>query len=63
MDDVTEDTEKLTIPHPRAASRAFVLAPWLEIDPAAELPGRGPIADLLASLRETAEPYEARPLI
>ena len=63
MDDVTVDTDKLTIPHPRAASRAFVLAPWLDIDPTAELPGHGPIADLLASLGETAEPYEARPLI
>jgi len=39
-------TETLTIPHPRAASRAFVLAPWLEVDPTAELP-EGPVAALL----------------
>jgi len=39
-------TETLTIPHPRAASRAFVLAPWLEVDPSAELP-EGPVAALL----------------
>ena len=63
MDDVTLDTEKLTIPHPRAASRAFVLAPWAEVDPAAELPGHGLIADLLVGLDEPVEHYEARPLI
>jgi len=40
----------LVLPHPRAAERAFVLAPWLEVDPAAELPGLGRVADLLAGL-------------
>jgi dihydroneopterin aldolase / 2-amino-4-hydroxy-6-hydroxymethyldihydropteridine diphosphokinase len=43
-------TETLTVPHPRAAERAFVLAPWLEIDPAAELPGHGRVSDLLARM-------------
>jgi dihydroneopterin aldolase/2-amino-4-hydroxy-6-hydroxymethyldihydropteridine diphosphokinase len=38
----------LTLPHPRATSRAFVLVPWLEVDPAARLTGIGAIADLLA---------------
>jgi 2-amino-4-hydroxy-6-hydroxymethyldihydropteridine diphosphokinase len=42
----------LTLPHPRARDRAFVLAPWLDADPAAELPGQGPVADLLARLPE-----------
>ena len=37
----------LTLPHPRAHERGFVLVPWAEIDPAAELPGHGPIAPLL----------------
>ncbi len=37
----------LTLPHPRAHERTFVLAPWAEIDPAAELPGHGPIGPLL----------------
>ncbi|MBO0823678.1 MAG: 2-amino-4-hydroxy-6-hydroxymethyldihydropteridine diphosphokinase [Actinobacteria bacterium] len=40
----------LTLPHPRAHERAFVLAPWLDIEPDAELPGRGPVADLLAAI-------------
>lgn len=41
---------ELTLPHPRAHLRAFVLAPWLDLDPAAVLPGRGAVAELLAQL-------------
>ncbi|MEJ7629378.1 MAG: 2-amino-4-hydroxy-6-hydroxymethyldihydropteridine diphosphokinase [Nocardioidaceae bacterium] len=44
------DTDELTLPHPRAHERAFVLVPWLEIDPHAQLPGRGKVADLLEDL-------------
>lgn len=40
----------LILPHPRAAQRAFVLLPWLEIEPEAALPGHGRIAQLLAGL-------------
>ena len=40
----------LLLPHPRAHERGFVLAPWLELDPTAELPGAGPVRELLASL-------------
>lgn len=40
----------LILPHPRAHLRAFVLAPWHDLDPAAVLPGRGPVGDLLAGL-------------
>lgn len=40
----------LAVPHPRAHERAFVLAPWLEVDPAAQLPGAGAVRDLLAAL-------------
>lgn len=45
-----KNTPVLTLPHPRAHERAFVLLPWHEIDPTAELPERGPVADLLGRL-------------
>jgi 2-amino-4-hydroxy-6-hydroxymethyldihydropteridine diphosphokinase len=44
------DDPDLTLPHPRAHERAFVLAPWHDIDPDAVLPGHGPVADLLAGV-------------
>jgi 2-amino-4-hydroxy-6-hydroxymethyldihydropteridine diphosphokinase len=37
----------LELPHPRAHERAFVLVPWLDLDPDAELPGHGRVADLV----------------
>ena len=40
--------DELTLPHPRAAERSFVLAPWLELDPDAAIPGRGNADELLA---------------
>lgn len=43
-------SDELTLPHPRAHQRAFVLAPWLEIDPAGVLAGYGPISPLLSQL-------------
>ncbi|HUK72537.1 MAG TPA: 2-amino-4-hydroxy-6-hydroxymethyldihydropteridine diphosphokinase [Streptosporangiaceae bacterium] len=46
--DAVSDDPDLTLPHPRAHERAFVLAPWLDADPDAEIPGRGRVADLLA---------------
>jgi 2-amino-4-hydroxy-6-hydroxymethyldihydropteridine diphosphokinase len=48
--ELVQESELLTLPHPRAAERFFVLAPWLEIDAQAHLPGVGPVADLLANL-------------
>lgn len=42
------DGQHLTLPHPRAHERAFVLVPWLEVDPDARLVGHGRVADLLA---------------
>ena len=41
------DDDHLVLPHPRAAERAFVLAPWHDLDPEAEIPGYGRVADLL----------------
>ena len=41
----------LTLPHPRAHERAFVLVPWLELDSRAVLPGCGPVAGLLNTLQ------------
>jgi 2-amino-4-hydroxy-6-hydroxymethyldihydropteridine diphosphokinase len=40
----------LTLPHPRAHERGFVLLPWLEADPEATLVGHGRVADLLAGV-------------
>ncbi|WP_017240054.1 2-amino-4-hydroxy-6-hydroxymethyldihydropteridine diphosphokinase [Streptomyces sp. SS] len=48
-DTVSEDPV-LTLPHPRAHQRAFVLAPWHDVDPEAQLPGHGPVADLLTAV-------------
>src|SRR5262249_44505961 len=44
-DDEVSDDPLLTLPHPRAYERAFVLAPWLDVDPGAVLTGHGPVAD------------------
>jgi 2-amino-4-hydroxy-6-hydroxymethyldihydropteridine diphosphokinase len=44
---VESDDPELTLPHPRAHLRAFVLRPWLDIQPYARLPGHGQVSDLL----------------
>ena len=43
-------SENLTLPHPRAFEREFVLRPWIEIDPKAQLTGFGAVKELLAAL-------------
>ncbi|MCU1581944.1 MAG: folK [Microbacteriaceae bacterium] len=60
---VVEDGERLTLPHPRAWERAFVLAPWAELQPDAEIPGRGPVAELLATASDSVWDYPAAPLL
>jgi 2-amino-4-hydroxy-6-hydroxymethyldihydropteridine diphosphokinase len=50
---VVSEDPVLTLPHPRAAERAFVLIPWLDVDPDAVLHRRGadvPVTTLLAAL-------------
>ena len=44
------DDEDLRLPHPRAHERAFVLKPWADIEPDAEIPGQGRVVDLLGKL-------------
>ena len=43
--------ERLTLPHPRAAQRTFVLEPLSELWPHGEIPGAGSVAELLAEAR------------
>jgi 2-amino-4-hydroxy-6-hydroxymethyldihydropteridine diphosphokinase len=47
--DLILDSPMLTLPHPRMHQRAFVLRPLVELDPRAEVPGRGRAANLLAA--------------
>jgi len=49
------DRDDIVVPHPRAHERDFVLVPWLDVDPDAEIPGRGRVADLLQKLRGGVE--------
>ena len=46
------DSENLVIPHPRAHLRLFVLKPWFELEPEAEIPGHGKISSLIAELEK-----------
>ncbi|MEV7074916.1 2-amino-4-hydroxy-6-hydroxymethyldihydropteridine diphosphokinase [Streptomyces sp. NPDC091972] len=56
--EVVSDDPALTLPHPRAHERAFVLVPWHDVDPEARLPGHGPVAALLDTVARTG--VEAR---
>lgn len=56
----TINSPGLTIPHPRAGVRDFVLGPWLQVDPDAELAGLGRIDALIARMPDD---YPAEPLL
>jgi 2-amino-4-hydroxy-6-hydroxymethyldihydropteridine diphosphokinase len=42
--------ERLTLPHPHIAERAFVLLPLNELAPDLEIPGQGRVGDLLLAV-------------
>ncbi|MGH3495686.1 MAG: 2-amino-4-hydroxy-6-hydroxymethyldihydropteridine diphosphokinase [Sciscionella sp.] len=50
VDGYRSTEQELTLPHPMAHQRAFVLLPWVELEPGAVLPGRGDLLTLLAAL-------------
>ena len=45
--DRRRNDDVMQLPHPRAAERAFVLQPWYDVEPDAEIPDAGTVADLL----------------
>jgi len=59
VEQTRQDDPQLTLPHPRAHQRAFVLVPWLDVAPDAVLAGHGRVADLVAAL-PTAERRSVR---
>ena len=61
-DGIVSDDERVTLPHPRAHERAFVLVPWLDVDPEAVLAGYGRVADLAAQATDPVAPYTAESL-
>lgn len=60
FDELVQDDPELTLPHPRAAQRAFVLAPWHDARPEDVLIGVGPVEQLLAALGGAAAQGAAR---
>lgn len=59
---VLSDAAELTLPHPRAHLRAFVLRPWIDIQPYGRLPGHGWLTDLLGREPLASEAVELRPM-
>jgi 2-amino-4-hydroxy-6-hydroxymethyldihydropteridine diphosphokinase len=57
---ITDDPE-LTLPHPRAHLRAFVLRPWLDIQPYGQLPGHGWLYELVRTAPIAADLADLRP--
>lgn len=55
---VSDDDPRIVLPHPRAHERAFVLVPWLDVDPDAVLPGYGSVAALAAAATDPVVPYD-----
>lgn len=60
---IERHTDRLTLPHPRAWERGFVLYPWLDLDANATLPGRGSVATLAAATTDSVRPFSSSPLM
>ncbi len=58
---VVSDDPELTLPHPRAHLRAFVLRPWIDIMPYGQLPGHGWLTDLMNADVVVADLPDVRP--
>ena len=56
------DTDDLTLPHPRAWERAFVIVPWLQVNPDAEISGYGRIDALVVATSSEVWACDAPPL-
>lgn len=54
-----KDGKRLTLPHPRAYSRAFVVVPWAAMDPNARLLGHGSVAELAEGLKSQVWEYKS----
>ncbi len=50
--DVLKSGKELTIPHPRAYERAFVMVPWAMLEPDAVLPGHGSVKEIASSMQD-----------
>ena len=53
MEGVALSDDRLTLPHPRMAQRAFVLLPLNDLAPALVVPGQGTVSELLAAIETT----------
>lgn len=58
---VLSDEPELVLPHPRAHQRAFVLRPWIDIDPHGRLAGHGWLTDLLNAEPVAGDALELTP--
>lgn len=57
---VTSADPALTLPHPRAHERAFVLVPWADLEPEVLLPGHGRVSDLAREALRGSGPGSVR---
>jgi 2-amino-4-hydroxy-6-hydroxymethyldihydropteridine diphosphokinase len=60
LGDLELETERLTLPHPQARNRRFVLAPLLELDPELTLPDGTVLAEALDALDDGEQRAERR---